>query len=338
MTSPRGKAAPDPLADVDVPKGMSLELLKELHLLTRDGQLNQDARRKLKQIRHFVGLLRPALDDVYARHPDPVIVDCGAGKSYLGFLLYELVVGPAGRGQLCAVEVRAELQAAAAGRARRFGHERFAFATGAIGEADAKAGAAPDAKADAAPAAALPERLHVVAALHACDTATDDAIALGLRHHADYIAVVPCCQAEVARQLKDGVPGASGASGAPDSALPAADALAAAEAAAAPQDAASQRWLTALFAHPLHRRELGSHLTNVARTLALKAHGYQVTVTELVGWEHSAKNELILARRVARFDHRAAAELRELCSRFHIAPAVVRQLDDLPDASAAPTA
>jgi hypothetical protein len=325
VKSSRGKA-PDPLADPDVPAGMSLALLQELHLLTRDGQLNQDARRKLKQIRHFVGLLRPALDDVYQRHPEPAIVDCGAGKSYLGFLLYELVVGPRGRGQLCAVEVRAELQAAAAERARAFGHARFRFTTGAIEEAasgsrtaaprsgEAAAPAPPTAAAPPPPAAAtdgaLPERLHIVAALHACDTATDDAIALGLRHQADYIAVVPCCQAEVARQLKDGPPPAA----------------AAADAAAADTAVPAERWLASLFHHPLHRRELGSHLTNVVRTLALQARGYQVTVTELVGWEHSAKNELILARRVARYDQRAAAELRELCSRFHIAPQLVRQL------------
>ncbi len=276
---------------------MSIELLKELHLLTRDGQLNQDARRKLKQIRHFVGLLGPALDDVYARHPDPVIVDCGAGKSYLGSLLYQLIVGPRDKGQLYAVEVRPELQAAAAERARRFGHQRFRFATGAI------PGTAGDVQ--------LPERLHVVAALHACDTATDDAIALGIRHNADHIAVVPCCQAEVARQLKP-------------PAAPAATPEAEAKAEAGAD--ASSPWLGALFRHPLHRRELGSHLTNVIRTLALTAHGYQVTVTELVGWEHSAKNELILARRVARFDQRAAAELRELCARFRVEPSLVRQL------------
>src|SRR2546430_1254516 len=120
---------------------MSIELLQDLHLLTRDGQLNADARRKLKQIRHLVGLLEPALDD---------------------------------------------------------------------------------------------------------------ALALAITGEADHVAVVPCCQAEVARQLERSHP-----------------------------DAAS----AALFAHPLHRRELGSHLTNVVRGLALAANGYKVTVTELVGWE-----------------------------------------------------
>src|SRR3954469_22542253 len=87
----------DPRTDPDVPAGMSIELLQELHLLTRDGHLNADARRKLKQIRHLVGLLRPGLDDALARHATPTIVDCGAGKSALGALLYELVLGPVGR-------------------------------------------------------------------------------------------------------------------------------------------------------------------------------------------------------------------------------------------------
>ena len=266
----------DPRADPDVPKGMSIALLKDLHLLTRDGQLNADARRKLKQIRHLVGLLKPALDDSLARHAEPAIVDCGAGKSYLGALLYELVLGPAGRGTLTAIEARPELSAQAAERAARFGQDRFRVQTGAI--AIAADGAHPQ----------------LVTALHACDTATDDALVLAIAGGADHVAVVPCCQAEVARQLEH----------------------------AKPADPA----IAALFEHPLHRRELGSHLTNVVRALALEAHGYKVTVTELVGWEHSAKNELILAKRVGRYDNAARATLRALLEKFAIEPAVVRDL------------
>jgi hypothetical protein len=266
----------DPRSDPDVPQGMSIELLQDLHLLTRDGQLNADARRKLKQIRHLIGLLRPALDDAMARSPSPLVVDCGAGKSYLGALLYELVLGPAGRGELLAIEARPELSEQAAARAARFGQARFRVATGAIA------------------AAALPGRPAVVTALHACDTATDDALALAIAAGADHVAVVPCCQAEVARQLERSRP--------------------------------ADEAVAALFAHPLHRRELGSHLTNVVRGLALEAHGYKVTVTELVGWEHSAKNELILGRRVHRFDEPARARLGAVLERFAIEPAIVREL------------
>src|SRR5258705_2354905 len=162
---------------------MSIALLQGRHLLTRDGHLNDDARRKLKQIRHLVGLLRPALDDAMARNTDPLIVDCGAGKSYLGALIYELVLGPAGRGSLVAIEARPELSAQAAERAARFGHERFRVIAGAIAAAD------------------LGARPSLVTALHACDTATDDALALAIAANADHVAVVPCCQAEVTRQL-----------------------------------------------------------------------------------------------------------------------------------------
>jgi hypothetical protein len=290
----------DPRTDPDVPAGMSIELLKDLHLLTRDGQLNADARRKLKQIRHLVGLLKPALDDALARHAEPAIIDCGAGKSYLGALLYELVLGPAGRGTLTAIEARPELSAQAAERAARFGQARFRVQTGAIASMGSAADAARTADAPGAADAGLDRgdvaaaRPQLVTALHACDTATDDALVLAIARGADHVAVVPCCQAEVARQLER----------------------------ARPADPA----IAALFEHPLHRRELGSHLTNVVRALALEAHGYRVTVTELVGWEHSAKNELILGKRVHRYDDAARARLGALLDRFGIEPAVVREL------------
>jgi hypothetical protein len=279
----------DPLRDPDVPAGMSIELLQDLHLLTRDGALNADARRKLKQIRHLVTLLRPALDDTLARTTDPLVVDCGAGKSYLGALLYELVLGPAGRGSLLAIEARPELVEQARARAARFGQARLRVHAGAIAATE------------------LPARPQIVTALHACDTATDDALALAIAANADHVAVVPCCQAEVARQLEHAHPDPATA---------------------------------ALFAHPLHRRELGSHLTNVVRALVLEAHGYKTTVTELVGWEHSAKNELILGKRVNRYDHTARARLRDVLARFQIEPALVRELAarGLDPTAAAPTA
>jgi len=143
--------------------------------------------------------------------------------------------------------------------------------------------------------ARLPERVHLLTALHACDTATDDAIIAAIRHNADHVALVPCCQAEVAEQLKHR-----------------------GTAAAAPIDA--------LFEHAWHRREFGSHLTNVIRALALESLGYQVTVTELTGWEHSLKNELILGRRVHRENRSAREKLESLLEATGVAPKVTREL------------
>jgi Methyltransferase domain len=254
----------------------SPELLKELHLLTRDGHLNADALRKLKQVNHLVGLLRPALDDIFSRFGDPVLVDAGSGNAYLGFVLYELFLKPLGKGTLLCIESRPELTAQAAERAQRLSYDRMRFVTASL---------------DRAP---WPGRPHLVVALHACDTATDDALLAGLSHNADYLAVVPCCQAEVARQLKEHPPRSAS--------------------------------LAALAEHPMHRREFGSHLTNVLRALVLEAHGYAVTVTELTGWEHSLKNELLLAKKVRREDAGAKARLELLLAETGVAPKLVRVL------------
>ncbi len=133
----------------------------------------------------------------------------------------------------------------------------------------------------------MPAQIDVVTALHACDTATDDAIAFGLRKQARFMVLVPCCQAEIAACLRQ------------NKAL-----------------ALSRKPLAELWRHPLHTRELGSQLTNVLRCLYLEACGYQVTVTELVGWEHSLKNELILARHTGHKKRSAAERLRAVLAEF----------------------
>jgi hypothetical protein len=256
--------------------GQSRQLLMALHILTRDGNLNADSLRKLKQVNHLSHLVEPLIADVLARFGDPVLVDCGAGKSYLGFILYELFLKHETKGTLWAIEEKPELVAAAKALAQRAAFKRMSFEQASIEKA------------------APPARVHLVTALHACDTATDDALALAVRHDADHIAVVPCCQAEVARQLAE-----------PKLRSP---------------------LLTPLFEHPWHRREFGSHLTNVVRALALEAVGYKVTVTELAGWEHSLKNELILAKKVRPSDPEAKARLLALCEAAGVQPKIVRTL------------
>ena len=134
---------------------------------------------------------------------------------------------------------------------------------------------------------ALPEQVDIVTALHACDTATDDAIAFGLQKKARAMAIVPCCQAEVASHLRR------------NKAL---------QLARTP--------LAELWRHPLHTREIGSQITNVLRCLYLEASGYQVTVTELVGWEHSLKNELIIARYTGQRKRSARERLQQILQQF----------------------
>jgi hypothetical protein len=265
----------------EIKPGQSIELLKELHILTRDGKLNHDSRRKLKQVYHLVQFIEPLLKDV---GESATVVDHGAGKSYLGFILYDLFFkGRENGGHIYGIETREELVQKSTELAARLGFPGMSFLNLSVAEST---------ESDK-----LPATIDVVTALHACNTATDDAIDFALKKHAKHIVLVPCCQAEVASVLRKNKGKDLGRSA-----------------------------LTEIWRHPIHTREFGSQITNVLRCLQLEAHGYQVTVTELVGWEHSMKNELIVAtyknlprRRPAERLQQVLAEvgLEELSSRFY---------------------
>jgi hypothetical protein len=241
------------MAQTELRPGQSVELLKELHILTRDGKMNQDSRRKLKQVNHLCQFIEPLLTQLRASEHALSLVDHGAGKSYLGFILYDLFLkNITDDSHVYSIETRAELVERSRELANRLGFDRMSFLHLSVAESIASS--------------LLPDTVDIVTALHACDTATDDAITFALKKKARFIVLVPCCQAEVAATLRR----LKGQSLARDV-------------------------LTEIWRHPIHTREFGSHLTNVLRCLQLEAHGYQLNVTELVGWEHSMKNELIVA-------------------------------------------
>jgi len=286
---------PKPL-DLDLRPGQSIELLKELHILTREGKLNQDSRRKLKQVLHLFQFIekilkelsqedaakalnlsgaQPALDDALPKGLS--LADHGAGKSYLGFIVYDLFFKQLSQGHIYGIETRSELVEASRTLAQRLYFQRMVFLNASVAESSQSE--------------AMPAQIDVVTALHACDTATDDAIAFGLLKKARAMVLVPCCQAEVAAQLRQ------------NKALN-----------------LSRTPLAELWRHPLHTREIGSQLTNVLRCLYLESKGYTVTVTELVGWEHSMKNELILARYTGRPKQGAADHLQSLLTEFGLTP------------------
>ena len=237
----------------DIRPGQSIALLQELHILTRDGKLNQDSRRKLKQVYHLVQFIEPLLREIQLDHPALSLVDHGAGKSYLGFILYDLFFKGLDDGaRIYGIETREELVQKSTALAARLGFPGMSFLPLSVAESTTSS--------------LLPARIDIVTALHACNTATDDAIDFALKKKARFMVLVPCCQAEVASVFKKNKGRDLGKSA-----------------------------LTELWRHPLHTREFGSQVTNVLRCLQLEAHGYQVSVTELVGWEHSMKNELIIA-------------------------------------------
>ncbi|NOT16447.1 MAG: SAM-dependent methyltransferase [Sulfuriferula sp.] len=255
----------------EIKPNQSIDLLKALHILTRDGKLNQDSRRKLKQVYHLYQFIEPLLASV---GDNVSLVDHGAGKSYLGFILYDLFFKQrTDNAHVYGIETRAELVSKSQVLAQELAFASMSFLNLSV--------------ADSITSPLLPAQVDIVTALHACDTATDDAIRFGLEKQAKHLVLVPCCQAEVATELRKGK----------------AQALAAGA-------------LAEMWRHPIHTREMGSHLTNVLRCLQLEAHGYQVTVTELVGWEHSMKNELIIASQKNLPGKKAAQRLHELLIMF----------------------
>lgn len=259
--------------NTEIRPDQSVELLKALHILTRDGKMNQDSRRKLKQVNHLFHFIEPMLQELSKENPSFTVVDHGAGKSYLGFILVDLYLRHQAKlATMVGIETRAELVKSSSELADRLGFHQMRFLNLSV--------------AQSATSTELPKVVDMVTALHACNTATDDAIQFGLNKQAKYMVLVPCCQAEIAsvlrknkaRQLKDP--------------------------------------LTEIWRHPLHTREFGSQLTNALRCLQLEAHGYQVTVTELVGWEHSMKNELIIAHKQGGPKQQAVHRLNEILDRL----------------------
>jgi len=240
--------------NLDAYLSQSADLLKELHILTRDGKLNQDSRRKLKQVYHLYQFIHPFLQEIYQNLGRIHLVDHGSGKSYLGFILYDLFFKDLNENShIFGIETRKELVTKSQELKQRLGFSNMSFFNISTAES--------------IKSILLPKQVDIVTALHACDTATDDAIQFGLEKQCNFMVIAPCCQSEVASALKKHK-----------------------------SKFIKKEPLTEIWRHSLHTREFGSHITNVLRCLKLEAHGYQVSVTELVGWEHSMKNELIIAR------------------------------------------
>jgi hypothetical protein len=259
----------------EIKPNQSVELLKELHILTRDGKLNQDSRRKLKQVYHLYHFIEPLLNEALASKDNLTLADHGAGKSYLGFIIYDLFLKLRKSGHIFGIETREELVSKSQRLATKLGFSRMSFLNLSVEES--------------IHSPQLPGRIDIVTALHACDTATDDAIKFALHKQAESIVLVPCCQAEVASVLNKNK-----------------------------NQSFSKTPLSEIWRHPIHTREFGSHLTNVLRCLLLESHGYQVTVTELVGWEHSMKNELIIANRKDQSKKNAQQRLEHILREFNL--------------------
>jgi hypothetical protein len=255
-------------------------LLRALGLVNRDASMSADAVRKFLQINHMVALLEPAMLDLTKAFPTVRVLDAGCGSSYLTYLLAWCFLHrwkhPA---QILGVDRNVQVIQKCRDRMGMVGLDAvLRFESGPIAGLDfaatwAKAfGGEPDPSL----------RPHALVALHACDTATDDALALAVRLRADFIAAAPCCQAELARKWS---------------------ALAGEHAAGA----FAPVWNAAHL-----RRDLGASMTDTMRTLLLRGCGYEVTPMEFVPSTHTPKNTLLRATRRGNYRRESLVEYVEL--------------------------
>jgi hypothetical protein len=245
-----------------LPPAEAAPLLRALGLLHRDASMPPPQVRKYFQIQHMVALLEPSLRELRGRHPRIRLLDAGCGRSYLSLLIawcarhrwdHEI--------EILGVDRDAALIEDCRRRVAMAGLDDVITL-----------------QASALDAAAIDGPVHGVISLHACDTATCDAIALAVRLGADLIAVAPCCQAELARGW-------------------------AAKAEAQATGAFAPIWRT-----PHLRRETAADLTDAMRALLVRAAGYDVWSVEFVPAEHTRKNTLIRAMRRGGPDVTARAE------------------------------
>jgi hypothetical protein len=227
--------------------------LVDLKLTDESGHVRKDAQDKFRQINKMVEIFAPLIQAIKAEKP--VIVDMGAGKGYLDFALYDYLGGQGQNCSIIGVELRDALVADSNKTAQKSGFADLRFVAGRIDGFDAVGSDA-------------------VIALHACDTATDDAIAKGVAAGASLIAVAPCCHKQVRREMEAG------------------------------QAAGS---LAPMLRHGIFLERQAEMVTDTLRALLLEREGYRTKVFEFVSDAHTPKNNLIVAEKDSRAGRDRAA-------------------------------
>ncbi len=241
--------------------------------MTAAGTVRKPRYDKFRQVNRFLELV----DDVLPSLPSGRlrIVDFGSGKSYLTFALHHLLTAVRGREvEIVGLDLKADVVSACEALARKVGAEGLRFEVGNISGYEALAGT------------------DLVVSLHACDTATDDALDRAVRAAVPVILAVPCCQHELLPQLENIA-------------------------------------LRPLLRHGTLKERFAAEVTDAARAQLLGAVGYDVQVIEFVELEHTPKNVLLRAVwRPGRDRAKALAEYRIFAAELGIDPALGRLLGD----------
>jgi len=214
--------------------------LHGLEISTQDGNIRKDKQDKYRQINKFIELIDNVLKPDEMKQPYR-IVDMGAGKGYLSFALYDHLSNNLDIDlSLEAIELREHLVRNGNELARSVGFDGLVFKEGAIENTPLK-------------------DIDMVIALHACDTATDDAIFRGIKSGAEVIVCSPCCHKQVRKQME------------------------------------ANEVLSVITKHGILKERQAEIVTDTIRALMLEAYGYQTRVMEFIATDHTPKNLLITA-------------------------------------------
>jgi hypothetical protein len=218
--------------------------LRELGITDANGQIIPAMSRKWKQINKFIEVLSTAIQQTGLDKRDELhIADFGSGKAYLTFAVHDYVSANLGvKTQVTGVELRQGLVDLCNQTAQKLSLAGIKFEQGDVQHFAA-------------------QNINIMIALHACDTATDYALNMGIRTGAEIIMCSPCCHKQIRPQLK------------------------------------SPALLAPLLQHGIHLGQEAEMLTDGLRALLLEANGYDTKVFEFISLEHTSKNKMILAQK-----------------------------------------
>lgn len=267
------------IKDVPLPEGRADRLLAALGILTRDGHVRPTMRAKYTQINEFLKLLAHVLEDAGLRSlgREVEILDCGCGSSYLTLAVHHYLNDVLGiPARILGVDVNEEVIRKSIERSERLGAKGLEFSCERIG--------------------GLATRADVVLALHACDTATDDALAQAIAAEARLLLSVPCCHHDLNDRLRPEGPAAV---------------------------------LRPLLRHGILHQRTADLVTDAFRALALRIMGYRTDVIEFVSLEHTARNLMIRAVRGAPVGEKPfVGEYQEMCRFWGVTPYIEKALGE----------
>jgi hypothetical protein len=249
--------------------------LHELGITGPGGAVLAASQAKWRQINKFLEIIAGLLRGAHLPQ-DAHIADMGCGKGYLTFALYDYLTSQTAlRPRITGIEQRPHLVAICNHAAERAGFTGLTFESGNISDW-------------------RPERLDMLIALHACDTATDEALAAGVRAGAEVLVVAPCCHKQVRQNME------------------------------------VRNELSPVLQHGILAERQAEILTDGLRALILEAHGYRSSVFEFISPEHTAKNLMITAIRQGRANPKAPAQIAALKESFGIREHRLETLLDSP--------